>query len=89
MESIHGIMWTNNDPHPEELFREVFDRSLLGQKSTLKITRRDENCLVDICVVDRTHIGQATVFMMFAAFCNRLTQENIRYKITFGTTWEN
>ena len=89
MESIHGLMWSNNDPHPEELFREVFDKSLLGQKATLKITRREENCLVDIAVVDRTHTGQATVFMMVAAFCNMLTQENIRYKITFGTTLEN
>ena len=89
MESIHGIMWTNNDPHPEELFREVFDKSLLGQKSNLKVTRRDGSCLVVIEVIDRTHTGQATVFMMFAAFCNMLTQENIRYKITFGTTLEN
>ena len=89
MESIHGLMWSNNDPHPEELFREVFDKSLLGQKATLKITRREENCLVDIKVVDRTHTGQGTVFMMFVAFCNMLTQENIRHKISFATTLEN
>ena len=89
MESIHGVVWTNNDPHPEELFREVFAKSLLGQKSTLKITRREDNCLVDIKVVDRTHAGRGTVFMMVAAFCNMLTRENIRHKISFGTTLEN
>ena len=89
MESIHGIMWTNNDPHPEELFKEVFDKSLLGKGATLKITRREDNSLVDISVVDRTNTGQAKVFMMVAAFCNMLTQETIRYKITFGTTLEN
>lgn len=88
-EEIKGIVWTNNDPHPEELFREVFDKSLLGQKSTLKITRRDENCFVDIEVVDRTHTGQATVFMMFVALCKMLTRENIRHKMSFGTILEN
>ena len=89
MESIYGLVWTNNDPHPEELFREVFAKSLLGQKSTLKFVRREDNCLVDIEIVDRTHTGQATVFMMFAAFCNMLTQENIRHKLSFETSLEN
>ena len=89
MESIYGLMWSNNDPHPEELFREVFDKSLLGQRSTLKITRREDNCLVDIKVVDRTHAGQGTVFMMLKAFCNVLTQEDIRHKISFETSLEN
>lgn len=88
MESIHGLMWSNNDPHPEELFREVFDKSLLGKGATLKITRREDNCLVDISV-DRTHTGQATVLMRVAAFCKMLTQENIRYKISFETSLEN
>ena len=89
MESIYGLVWTNNDAHPVELFREVFDKSLLGQKSTLKMTKRSENCFVEIKVVDRTHTGQATVYMMFVAFCNMLTQENIRHKISFETTLEN
>lgn len=89
MESIHGLVWTNNDPHPEELFREVFDKSLLGQKSTLRLLKRDEDCLVDIIVFDRTHIGQTTVFMMLVAFCNMLTQENIRHKISFSAALEN
>lgn len=89
MESIYGLVWTNNNPHPEELFREVFDKSFLGQKSTLKMTKRSENCFVEIKVVDRTHTGQATIFTMFTAFCKMLTQENIRHKISFETTLEN
>lgn len=84
-EEIRGLVWSNNDNHPTEKVRKIFNTSIMPECSQLTLKQNEDNLSLSIVAVD----NESLPHRLFVLLCREFIKENIRFKLTFESYDEN